>query len=204
AEKVIDHFEAKLAEMSGAGVELKGLNLARSVIGDALDQLNDQLRNHVSERAGSLWKGLPPGKKDKGLTMTVGEEGLLFWRGNSNQKSVSGAQGVTACYAATTAICRLGSYSVPLVADTPFAGWDNDILPHWEETVVSLFDQWVVLVNKQEAETFLLKLWKENFPPSDTFIASMLEYDKFEEDEGRMLRFSEDPDVFRDLAVGDI
>ena len=200
AENVIEHFEAKLAEMSGAGVELRGLNLTRGVVGAALDELNDRLRSHVSERAGAMWKGLPPAKRDKGLTMSIGDQGMRFWRGSSPQKKVSGAQGVTACYSAATAICRIGDYSVPLVADTPFAGWDDDIIPEWEDTVISLFDQWVVLVNKGEAKDMIMMLWNDNFPPEGVYLSSMVEYDKSEEDEGRMLRFSEDTDIFKSMA----
>jgi DNA sulfur modification protein DndD len=201
ADLAVTHFEEKLAEMSDVGMELKGLNLTRKIIGQALDQLNGLLRDHVSDRAAAMWKTLPPAKRDKGVTMTLGDDGLRFWRGDDPQKKVSGAQGVTACYAATTAICRLGSYSVPLVADTPLSGWDNDVLPAFEETITSMFDQWMGLCNKTEAENFLRHVWKEKFPPSETYIATMVENEgESEEDGGRMLRYSEDPAVFKKLA----
>ena len=61
----------------------------------------------------------------------------------------------------------------------------------------------MVLANKGEADIFIQKLWKEKFPPDQVYISTMVEYeDQMEEDGGRMIRYSEDPSIFRAMAEG--
>jgi hypothetical protein len=198
--RVEENLTKKLEEAGLSNNAYQGLKLAREVFSGAIDELIAELQGEISAKAVEAWHRMPAAGGDAGLSLRVTETGIVYERNGSEASGVSGAQSVSASYAVAAAITSLGDISIPLVADTPFAGWDEEMVPKWHIGVASEFHQFVLMINTSE-KRLLEPVWSS--PDSELHLASIRQ-EGLADDGGRKFVFTNDPDIFKDLtAAGD-
>ena len=198
-EAVIKNATSELAKAQGFQHLNSGLNDSRGVIGDALNQVSDEMRVTVSETATNVWKSMPAAGNESGkLRIEIENNGLFIYQGQKVRGGISGAQNVSACYSVTKAIGDLGQISFPLICDTPFAGFDLEMINPWYQNITESFDQVIGLVNTQEKNTMNVEVWGESIGEND-FKATIYQLDEPAEDGGKRLQYTEDSGIFNSL-----
>ena len=191
-ERITDNLTQLLLESQEQGEIWKGLQKVRAVLGNAVNQLSTELRTEISDTATKIWRSMPAAGAEGALRLEIKDNGMAFQRGRTEATAVSGAQSVSACYSIAQAITKLGQISIPLICDTPFAGFDFGMLPSWQKSISESFDQYMVLMNTAERATLGELCY-------DDFCGSMRQLPGLADDGGRKFEFTTDMNVFKSL-----
>jgi len=182
----------------GFNKEWNGIQLTRKVIGRALQDLSDEMRNDISEIATKTWTEMPAAGSEGQLQITIQEDGMKFYRGNNEAEKVSGAQTVSACYSVAKAVASLGNISVPLVCDTPFSGMDEDMYEPTYQNITNSFNQCIALINTGEKKILKGSIWNKEH--SDFRATIHQPFGKIDMDGGKYCVYTEDNNLFEKLS----
>lgn len=204
--KILDDIEENLISLinqsEGNSALWEAFQLTQEIIGESLETLSEELRGALSLKATKAWRSMPAAGADKGLRLEIQSDGMKFFRGNNTKPvGVSGAQSVSACYSVASAISSLGDINIPLVCDTPFAGFDEGMVPKWYDSISSTFPQVIVLLNTLEKRALVEGAWKDR--AENEYHCSIHQTGEAS-DGGRKFELSEDIELFKTLrSAGD-
>ena len=197
-ERVKMNLNTELNKAQGNIHLFNGLNQVRDVIGSSLTELSNEMRGEVSRQATKIWRTMPAAAAEGRLRISIESDGLSIYRGANTVGGVSGAQKVSACYSITKSIGDLGEISFPLVCDTPFAGFDTDMIPTWYKSITPSFEQVIALINTNEKRVLLETVWEPGDGDAD-YRASVMQLSEKSPDGGKQLQFTENRKVFDTL-----
>ena len=204
--KILEDIEENLISLinqsEGNSALWEAFQLTQEIIGESLEKLSEELRGALSLKATKSWRSMPAAGADKGLRLEIQSDGMKFFRGNNLKPvGVSGAQSVSACYSVASAISSLGDINIPLVCDTPFAGFDEGMVPKWYDSISSTFPQVIVLLNTLEKRALVEGAWDNR---AENEYHCTIHQTGEASDGGRKFQLSEDIDLFIDLrSAGD-
>ena len=197
--KVKQNLLRKIQEAKGDVAVFEGLEQARDIIGRALSQLSNEMREQVSDQATKVWRTMPAAAAEGSrLRISIEPTGLAIYRGQSTT-GVSGAQIVSACYSITKSIGDLGDVSFPLICDTPFSGFDSGMYSPWYVNITDSFHQVIALINTAEKKILLDNVWDVSLGESD-YRASVRQLEQKAPDGGKQLQYSENRDIFNTMT----
>jgi DNA sulfur modification protein DndD len=204
--KILEDIEENLISLinksEGNSSLWEAFQLTQEIIGESLETLSVELRETLSLKATKSWRSMPAAGADKGLRLEIQSDGMKFFRGNNTKPvGVSGAQSVSACYSVASAISSLGDINIPLICDTPFAGFDEGMVPKWYDSISSTFPQVIVLLNTLEKRALVEGAWKNR---AENEYHCTIHQTGEASDGGRKFQLSEDMDLFLNLrSAGD-
>ena len=204
--KILEDIEENLISLinksEGNSSLWEAFQLTQEIIGESLEKLSEELRETLSLKATKSWRSMPAAGADKGLRLEIQSDGMKFFRGNNTKPvGVSGAQSVSACYSVASAISSLGDINIPLICDTPFAGFDEGMVPKWYDSISSTFPQVIVLLNTLEKRALVEGAWKNR---AENEYHCTIHQTGEASDGGRKFQLSEDMDLFLNLrSAGD-
>ena len=197
-----EHLISLINRSQGNTALWDAFQLTQQIIGESLEKLSEELRESLSTTATKAWRAMPAAGADKGLRLEIQPDGMKFFRRNSKTPvGVSGAQSVSACYSVASAISSLGDINIPLICDTPFAGFDEGMVPKWFDSISSTFPQAIVLLNTLEKRALVESAWIGR--AEDEFLCTIHQVGTAT-DGGRKFEFSDEKDLFVNLrSAGD-
>ena len=112
----------------------------------------------LEEKMNNSLRGMVGAGLDGGLTLKISDKGFQYFNPNGDlQEGVNMAAELGGSYAFISALYEYAEVSIPLVLDTPLAGFGKGMAASWTSLVPQTFDQVIPLINSLEMES--LKGW---------------------------------------------
>ena len=151
----------ELAKIGGAANIAKGADLIHEVISDVLTKVGEEIRIELQSKMNKSIDRMVGAGLDGGLDVKITSSGLQYFNPAGDlQSGVNMAAELGGSYAFISALYEYAEVSIPLVLDTPLAGFGQGMSAAWTELVPPTFDQVIALINSNEMIS--LKGWFEN------------------------------------------
>lgn len=155
----------ELSKLGNAANLAKGADLTRDIISEILQNIEREIRIELEQKINKSLRGMVGAGLDGGLTIKITDEGFQYLNPNGDpQTGVNMAAELGGSYAFISALYEYAEVSIPLVLDTPLAGFGKGMAASWSSLVPETFDQVIPLINSLEMES--LKGWFDD-PKND-------------------------------------
>jgi len=150
----------KIAEIGGAAEIAKGAELVQNVISEMLTRVEKEINIELEGKMNSSISRMVGAGQDGGLVVKITDQGLQYYNPNGDlQSGVNMAAELGGSYAFISALYQYAEVSIPLVLDTPLAGFGDGASADWTKLVPPTFNQVIALINSSEMRA--LKGWFE-------------------------------------------
>lgn len=151
----------ELSSLGDAANLARGADLTREIIAEVLRNIEREIRIELEEKMNESLRGMVGAGLEGGLTVRIQDQGLQYYNPNGDlQDGVNMAAELGGSYAFISALYEYAEVSIPLVLDTPLAGFGKGMASSWSRLVPEKFDQVIALINSLEMES--LKGWFNN------------------------------------------
>ena len=163
-------IQNEMSRFSDAAEIADGADMIYEILHQVLNEIetevNEELENEMNYQ---LSKMVGVGMNG-GLTVKISEkDGLKYFNPNGDlQESVNMAAELGGSYSFISALYKYAEVSIPLVLDTPLAGFGQGMTADWTRLVPKQFDQVIALINSSERNQ--LKGWYSNNPKVDCYL----------------------------------
>lgn len=141
----------ELAAIGGAENIAKGADMIQEIISDVLSKIEEEIKIELERRMNDSISKMVGAGLDGGLTVRVTENGLQYFNPSGDRQSgVNMAAELGGSYAFISALYEYAEVSIPLVLDTPLAGFGQGMSASWTQLVPTTFDQVIALINSNE------------------------------------------------------
>jgi len=160
--KIVEkEITAELAKVSGAASSAAGADLLLGVIREVLKTVEEEINIELETKMNSSLSRMVGAGLDGGLNVKITENGLQYYNPNGDlQSGVNMAAELGGTYAFISALYDYAEVSLPLVLDTPLAGFGAGMVAAWTRLIPVTFDQTIALINSGEKK--LLEGWFVN------------------------------------------
>ena len=150
---VLDHIQAELTEGGDAWTKKEGAELLERVLAATLDNLEKEIKIELESKLNGHLSNMVGAGLDGGLKVKIVDEGLRYYNpAGKAQLEVNVAAQLGGSYAFVSALNSYAEVSLPLVLDTPLAGFGKGMVDAWARLVPETFDQSIALINSLERE----------------------------------------------------
>jgi len=130
-----------------------GAKITKDIIKTMLSDIEKEIRVELEAKMNNSLSGMVGAGIDGGLTVRITESGLNYYNPSGDlQESVNMAAELGGAYAFVSALYNYAEVSIPLVLDTPFAGFGKGMTVNWTQLVPETFDQVIAFINSLEME----------------------------------------------------
>ena len=151
---------AELAKIGGAANIARGADFIHEVISEVLTKVGEEIRIELQSKMNKSIDRMVGAGLDGGLDVKITSSGLQYFNPAGDlQSGVNMAAELGGSYAFISALYEYAEVSIPLVLDTPLAGFGQGMSAAWTELVPPTFDQVIALINSNEMIS--LKGWFE-------------------------------------------
>ena len=149
-----------LASISGAAVAAAGADLILSILTEVLSKVEEEINIELEAKMNRSLSRMVGAGLNGGLVVKITGNGLQYYSPNGDlQSGVNMAAELGGSYAFISALYEYAEVSLPLVLDTPLAGFGQGMSAAWTQLVPKTFDQVIALINSNEMIS--LKGWIE-------------------------------------------
>jgi DNA sulfur modification protein DndD len=153
-------IEKEIAQIGGAQNIADGAELIQKIISEVLSKVEEEIKIELENRMNSSISKMVGAGLDGGLEVRITSSGLQYYNPNGDlQLGVNMAAELGGTYAFISALYEYAEVSIPLVLDSPLAGFGQGMSAAWTELVPPTFDQVIALINS--SEMISLKGWFE-------------------------------------------
>jgi DNA sulfur modification protein DndD len=150
----------ELAQIGGAANIARGADLIHNIISEVLSKVEEEIKIELESRMNTSISRMVGAGLDGGLEVKITPNGLQYFNPNGDlQSGVNMAAELGGSYAFISALYEYAEVSIPLVLDTPLAGFGQGMSAAWTQLVPPTFDQVIALINSNEMIS--LKGWFE-------------------------------------------
>lgn len=166
-------IEINIKDKLGVGEYAKsmqrGADLCHDIIKTMLRDIEKEIRIELESKMNDSLNSMVGAGTSGGLTVKISNAGLDYYNPNGDlQSNVNMAAELGGAYAFVSALNNYAEVSIPLVLDTPFAGFGKGMAANWTKLVPETFDQVIALINSLEMVG--LYSWFENNEDVETYL----------------------------------
>lgn len=158
---VEDSILDELAKIGGAANIAEGADMIHNIISEVISKVEEEIKIELERRMNDSLSKMVGAGLDGGLTVKITSDGLQYYSPNGDRQSgVNMAAELGGSYAFISALYEYAEVSIPLVLDTPLAGFGQGMSAAWTQLVPQTFDQVIALINSNEMVS--LRGWFES------------------------------------------
>ena len=169
-EKVESYIRSKILESSESAAKAKGAEILQEILAQSVEQVLEEISAELEVKMNNVAKKMP------GLNarVKISDSGLEFRNpAGELQDQLNESAELGAIYGLVASLNTYSDVSLPIVVDTPLAGFGRGMAHAWQKVVISTFDQTVSLINS--SEKFDLEFWWGSQPENVQFFTFLRE-----------------------------
>lgn len=169
-EKVEKYIVSKMLESSESAKKAKGAEILQEILTGSIEQVLHEISAALEVKMNNVAKKMP-GLNAK---VRISDSGLEFRNpAGELQESLNESAELGAIYGLVASLNTYSDVSLPIVVDTPLAGFGRGMAHAWQKVVISTFDQTVSLINS--SEKFDLEFWWGSQPDNVQYFTFLRE-----------------------------
>ena len=169
-EKVEKYIRSKMLESSESAKKAKGAEILQEILTASIEQVLHEISAELEVKMNNVAKKMP------GLNarVRISDSGLEFRNpAGELQEQLNESAELGAIYGLVASLNTYSDVSLPIVVDTPLAGFGRGMAHAWQKVVISTFDQTVSLINS--SEKFDLEFWWGSQPDNVQYFTFLRE-----------------------------
>jgi hypothetical protein len=169
-EKVESYLRNKLLEASDSATQARGASILQEVLALSIERLLKEINGELEVKMNAVAQKMPGLNVDIKITA----EGLQFMSPTGDvQQGLNESGQLGAIYGLVASLNQYSDISLPIIVDTPLAGFGRGMAKAWKGVVPGSFGQTIALINS--SEKFDLKFWWESQPEDIQFYTFLRE-----------------------------
>ena len=156
-EKVEAHISSEILKTSQSATKARGAKILQNVLFKATQRLLNEIHEELEVKINQVARKMP----GVDVEIEISEESMIFKNLTGDiQDNLNESAELGAIYGLVASLNQYSDISLPIVVDTPLAGFGKGMAKAWKEVVPGNFDQTIALINSGEKD--LLKFWWSN------------------------------------------
>jgi len=134
----------------------RGAKILKEVLQESIARVLQEIQKELEVKMNDFASKMP----GVDFEITISESRLIFTNANGDiQEDVNESGELGAVYGLVSALNEYADISLPIVVDTPLAGFGKGMAKSWKDVVGMGFDQGIALINSSEKDS--LRFWWE-------------------------------------------
>ena len=146
-DKVHKHLRKLILQGSKAATKARGASRIEAVVSRAINQLLNEVKAEIQSKLNKRTRTMP----GVDVRIELGQKGMEFVNASGEiQTGLNESAKLGAVYGFVASLNDYSNISLPIVVDTPLAGFGRGMAVAWQQVVQRTFDQTSALINSSE------------------------------------------------------
>ena len=144
--KVHKHLRKLILQGSKAATKACGASRMETVVSRAINQLLNEVKAEIQSKLNKRTRNMP----GVDVRIELGSKSMVFKNAGEIQDGLNESAKLGAVYGFVASLNDYSNISLPIVVDTPLAGFGRGMAVAWQQVVQRTFDQTIALINSSE------------------------------------------------------
>ena len=146
-DKVHKHLRKLILQGSKAATKARGASRMETVVSRAINQLLNEVKAEIQSKLNKRTRTMP----GVDVRIELGSKSMVFKNASGEiQDGLNESAKLGAVYGFVASLNDYSNISLPIVVDTPLAGFGRGMAVAWQQVVQRTFDQTIALINSSE------------------------------------------------------